>query len=78
MDDVMTVTPSEIAAFEQRLTEFAESLNSAERARFDDMMRRAVYGPDADTTGFVAFDGPVPSLGGFFAGPRARGIEVGA
>jgi hypothetical protein len=70
-NEPMTVTPDEIAAFESRLAEFARSLNPTERTRLQELLFRAIHGPDADTVGFITPDDSLPALLPFFAGPRS-------
>jgi hypothetical protein len=71
MTEPMTITRDEIAAFESRLAEFARTLNPTERARLQDLLIRAINGPDGDTSGFITPDDSLPSLLPFFAGPRS-------
>jgi len=71
MTEPMTVTRDEIAAFESRLAEFAKTLNPTERSRLQDLLIRAINGPDADTMGFITPDDSLPSLLPFFTGPRS-------
>lgn len=67
----MTITPDEITAFEGRLGDFARTLNGVERARLDAMLARVLHGSNADTSGYSTTASGMPTLRGFFEGPRS-------